>query len=170
MPGGAGGPTFPVMRTFLGTASVHATADPATVFAAITDVDALPQWNAAIERVVDRPALLETGARWTVRMHPRHVPPWNSVSTVEVLDAVRRHFGYRTQHAGGNPSFVLWHWSVVPSDGGADVTVTWDCTLNTADRRWLGGPIRKRQLAREVPASLAALAARIRAGTARPQP
>ena len=170
MHAGVGGPTFPAMRKFLGTASVHAAAVPTTVFAAITDVDALPLWNAAIERVVDRPAVLGTGTRWTVRMHPRHVPPWNSVSTVEVLDPELRHFGYRTQHAGGNPSFVRWHWSVVPSAGGADVTVTWDCTLNTADRRWFGGPIRRRQLAREVPASLAALAAHVQSSTARPQP
>jgi hypothetical protein len=41
---------------------------------------------------------------------------------------------------------------------GAEVTVTWDCYLKTLDRRILAGPLRKRQLAREVPKSLTAMA------------
>ena len=36
--------------------------------------------------------------------------------------------------------------------------MTWDCYLKTFDRRVLGGPLRKRQLAREVPQSLIAMA------------
>jgi uncharacterized protein YndB with AHSA1/START domain len=151
------------MRNFSGTASTDVPADPAAVFATITDIDALPQWNAAIERVVERPADLLPGASWTVTMHPPHVPRWNSVSTLEVLDPDALRFRYRTQHASGNPSFVVWSWSVTPHGSGAEVTVTWDCTLSTVDRRWFGGPIRKRQLDREVPHSLAALAALLRA-------
>jgi hypothetical protein len=36
--------------------------------------------------------------------------------------------------------------------------VTWHAYLKTADRRYFGGPMRKRQLAREVPNSLTAMA------------
>jgi hypothetical protein len=36
--------------------------------------------------------------------------------------------------------------------------VTWDVYLKTVDRRFFGGPLRKRQLAREVPDSLTAMA------------
>ena len=148
------------MRTFSGTAGAEVDAAPATVFAAITDIDALPDWNAAIECVVSRPAQLVAGASWTVRMHPPHAPAWNSVSTVEVYDPVRLRFRYRTQHANGNPSFVVWSWTVTPRAGGSSVWVSWDCALNTRDRRWIAGPIRKRQLALEVPRSLTELARR----------
>ena len=51
-----------------------------------------------------------------------------------------------------------WCGRLWDADDGAEVTVTWDCYLKTRDRRFLAGPLRKRQLAREVPASLAALA------------
>jgi hypothetical protein len=47
--------------------------------------------------------------------------------------------------------------------GGAEVTVTWHVYLKTADRRYFGGPIRKRQLAREVPNSLTAMAGAVAA-------
>ncbi len=40
---------------------------------------------------------------------------------------------------------------------GADVTVTWECYLEAFDRKFFGGPLRKRQSAQEVPKSLAAL-------------
>ena len=51
-----------------------------------------------------------------------------------------------------------WAWEITGAGGGAEVMVTWDVYLKTADRRYLGGPLRKRQLAREVPNSLAAMA------------
>ncbi len=35
--------------------------------------------------------------------------------------------------------------------------MTWDCYLKTFDRRVFGGPLRKHQLAREVPRSLSAI-------------
>ena len=44
--------------------------------------------------------------------------------------------------------------------------MTWDCYLKTLDRRVFGGPVRKRQLAREVPASLTALASALSATAA----
>jgi len=37
------------------------------------------------------------------------------------------------------------------------VSVSWDVYLKTFDRKWLAGPIRKRQLRKEVAESLRAL-------------
>jgi hypothetical protein len=145
------------MQEFHGQASVHVDVSPDAAFALVTDVDRLPSWNRAIEAVVERPAELASGSEWTVKMHPPRLPAWFSVSHVEALDPGARRFTYRTRNADGNPSYVNWSWEVSPAADGADVTVTWDCHLKTLDRKLLAGPMRKRQLAREVPASLAAL-------------
>ena len=48
--------------------------DPRALFAAITDIDRLPEWNRAIETVIERPDRLAVGANWTVGMHPHDVP------------------------------------------------------------------------------------------------
>jgi uncharacterized protein YndB with AHSA1/START domain len=136
------------------TAEVTLPVDPAALFATITDVEHLPEWNAAIERVVEPPPAMVPGARWTVEMHPMRGVRWKSVSTLDVLDVDRRQFSYRTVNADGNPSFSLWDWHVRPAREGATVSVRWDVFLKTADRRLFGGPIRRRQLRREVPASL----------------
>ena len=137
-----------------GQASVRVDATPQAVFDLITDVDRLPEWNAAIEAVVERPLALAEGAEWTVKMHPPRLPSWQSISRVEELDRCRYRFAYQTRNADGNPSYVRWAWEVVDGSGGADVTVTWDCYLKTFDRKFLAGPMRKRQLAREVSRSL----------------
>jgi uncharacterized protein YndB with AHSA1/START domain len=145
------------MRQFHGRATTHIDASRGVVFALVTDVDRLPSWNGAIEAVVKRPSELATGSEWTVKMHPPRMPGWFSVSQVQALDPDACRFAYRTHNADGNPSYVTWSWEVIPAGEGADVTVTWDCHLKTLDRKLLAGPMRKRQLAREVPASLAAL-------------
>jgi uncharacterized protein YndB with AHSA1/START domain len=155
------------MDEFHGQASVRVGATPQAVFDLITDVDRLPEWNAAIEAVVERPQTLTEGAEWTVKMHPPRLPSWKSISRVEELDRGRYRFAYRTRNADGNPSYVRWAWEVVDDGGGADVTVTWDCCLKTFDRRFLAGPMRKRQLAREVPRSLAAMVSAVSAASLR---
>jgi hypothetical protein len=68
----------------------------------------------------------------------------------------RLRFMYQTRNADGNPSFVKWAWQVDAAGEQLEVTVPWHCYLKTLDHRFLPGPLRKRQLAREVPASLAA--------------
>jgi uncharacterized protein YndB with AHSA1/START domain len=128
--------------------------DPTKLFAAITDVEHLPDWNAAIERVVEGPGAMVHGARWTVEMHPMRGMRWRSVSTLDVLDVDRRRFAYRTVNADGNPSYTLWEWNVKGCNDGSTVVVHWNVFLKTADRRLLGGPIPRRQLRREVPTSL----------------
>jgi uncharacterized protein YndB with AHSA1/START domain len=149
------------MDEFHGRASALIDATPQAVFDLITDVDRLPEWNAAIEKVVTRPPALIEGAEWTIKMHPPRLPSWKSISRVEELDPRQFHFAYKTRNADGNPSYVIWAWDVVSAGHGAEVTVTWDAYLKTLDRRVLAGPMRKRQLAREVPRSLAALASAV---------
>ena len=149
------------MDEFHGRASVRVNASPQAVFALITDVNRLPEWSAAIEAVVERPSALAEGVEWTIKMHPPRVPSWKSISRIEELDHRHFRFAYQTRNADGNPSYVKWAWKVVAVGNGAEVTVTWDCYLKTFDRRVLAGPMRKRQLAREVPKSLNAMASAV---------
>jgi uncharacterized protein YndB with AHSA1/START domain len=142
------------MKEFEGRAEVHIAAEPQSVFDLITDVDKLPSWNKAIEAVSERPPALTAGAEWVVVMHPPRMPRWKSRSRVEEVDRAGLRFAYRTRNEDGNPSYVDWRWEVAGGRGGSEVTVTWDVHLETIDRRLLAGPIRRRQLAREVPASL----------------
>lgn len=146
------------MNEFHGRASARIEATPQAVFDLITDVDRLPEWNDAIETVAERPAALTEGVEWTVTMHPPRLPRWGSISRVEQLDRRNLRFAYETRNADGNPSRVTWCWELEGADGGTEVTVTWDCYLETLDRRLFAGPMRKRHLAREVPKSLDALA------------
>jgi len=149
-----------------GRASLQVDATPQAVFDLITDVGRLPEWNIAIERVLERPLALAEGAEWTIKMHPPRTPAWTSISRVEDLDRAALRFAYETRNGDGNPSYTKWAWAVTGASGGAQVTVTWDVYLKTADRRYFGGPLRKRQLAREVPNSLAALASAVTAPVA----
>jgi uncharacterized protein YndB with AHSA1/START domain len=155
-----------VMDEFHGHASARVDATPQAVFDFITDVNRLPEWNVAIESVVEQPPALAEGAEWTVKMHPPRTPSWGSISRVEELDRDRYRFAYRTRNADGNPSYTRWAWEIADGGDGADVTVTWDVYLKTFDRKVFGGPLRKRQLAREVPRSLATLASAVIAASA----
>jgi uncharacterized protein YndB with AHSA1/START domain len=150
-----------------GQASVRVAAPPQAVFDFITDLDRLPEWNEAIEAVTEQPPALAEGTEWAVRMHPPRMPSWGSISQVVELDRGRRRFAYQTRHVDGNPSYARWAWDVTGRDDGSDITVTWDIYLKTLDRRFLAGPIRKRQLAREVPRSLSALASALVAARTR---
>jgi hypothetical protein len=125
-----------------------------SAFACITDIDRLPEWNAAIGAVTDRPAELRRGAQWTVRMAPNRLMRWGSRSTVDDIDPAARRFSYRTVNTDGNPSYSLWSWDIRPSGAGCEVYVRWNIHLETIDRRLLAGPIRRYQLRREVAASL----------------
>ncbi|MBO0808574.1 MAG: SRPBCC family protein [Actinobacteria bacterium] len=149
------------MDEFHGQASVRVGTTPAEAFGVLTDDARLPEWNAAIEAVVGLPPALAEGAEWTIKMHPPRMPSWLSVSRVTELDRDRFRFAHRSRNADGNPSYVNWAWHVDGAGSGAEVTVTWDCYLKTVGRRFLAGPLRKGQLAREVPRSLAALASAV---------
>ena len=146
------------MREIHGYAEAAIGADAAALFATITDIDRLPEWNRAIEKVLDRPGAITPGAEWTVEMHPARGMRWRSVSTLQEIDARNLHVSYRTVNADGNPSYAIWVWDLTATTAGVNVSVRWDVYLKTLDRRLLAGPIWKRQLRKEVTASLSALA------------
>jgi uncharacterized protein YndB with AHSA1/START domain len=133
---------------------------PEDVFAAITDLDALPHWNAAIRGVVERPASsLAKGDEWVVAMHALG-RSWHSRSVADELDPSARRVAYRSRTDDGNPSVAHWEWTVQPSGDASEVTVSWDLRPATFWRRTLLVRVRARQLAKtEVPASLKALTA-----------
>jgi len=145
------------MGEFHGTATAHVEATPDAIFDLITDIDRLPDWNAAIESVAERPPVIDAGAEWVVVVHPAKLPRWKSRSRVEELDRSRFRFAYRTQTDDGNPSYALWTWQIAADDDGAQVTVSWDVYPKTLGRRVMAPRIRAPQLRREVPMSLAAI-------------
>ena len=129
----------------------------ADVFAFLTDVDRLPEWNAIIAEVVERPDDVQRHAEWVVRIKAMGTS-WASRSTVEDYDVERRVFSYRSCTDDGNPSYAIWRWQIEPDAGGTSrVTVSWDLHPQTFWRRMLLARIRSRQLRREVPASIDAL-------------
>lgn len=143
-----------------GTASashvVPASAD--AVFATLTDIARLPEWNAAMTSVIEKPDGLDVGAEWLVEFHALG-QTWRSRSIVEELDVAGRRFVYRSGTDDGNPSYARWTWTVADEGAGSRVTVAWELRPATFWRRVLLVRVRARQLARtEVPASLAALA------------
>lgn len=127
------------------------------VFATITDVAQLPQWNAAITGVIQQPDRLEAGAEWIVEMHA-FGRTWHSRSVVEALDPNGGCFAYRSMTDDGNPSYALWTWFVAEHPDGSLVTVAAEFHPHTFWRRVLLMRIRCRQLARaELVHSLVAL-------------
>jgi uncharacterized membrane protein len=86
-------------------------ADPGALFTRITDLERLPDWNKAIERVIDLPDALTPGASWTVQMHPSHAVRWKSVSTLSELnrEAFRSAAQGSSQLAGGRNRTRLEH-------------------------------------------------------------
>jgi hypothetical protein len=147
-----------LLTEFQGHATATVDAQPAEVFDTITTIERLPEWNARIARVVRAPhAALAVGVEWTVKMSVMGAK-WDSRSRVVVYDPERMYFEHMTQTDDGNPSFVVWRWSVTPWAEGARVTVDWVVYPKTFWRRLLFGRIRRRQLPGEVAASLDALA------------
>jgi uncharacterized protein YndB with AHSA1/START domain len=144
-------------HTIASSAILDAPADQ--VFATITDISRLPDWNTAITGVIEQPDHLKLGAQWVVGMHALG-RNWHSRSAVEELDVARRRFGYRSVTDDGNPSYAMWTWDVADHPGGAQVTVSVELHPRTCWRRILLVRIRIRQLARtELPDSLEALRA-----------
>lgn len=135
-------------------------ADPDAVFAVLTDVNRLGEWNQIITRVLQLPPEMTPGAEWVVEMHAMG-QTWPSRSRIEAIDAGRQ-FSYRSGSDDGNPSFTVWHWSIDPHPEGTLVSVRWDLNPRTFWRRHLVVHLRRRALAREVPTSIQALAAAAR--------
>lgn len=126
------------------------------LFAVITDLDRLPEWNTIIRRVVEQPSALARDAEWVVELSTMG-RTWQSRSTLVDHDSAALRFAYRSRTDDGNPSYGDWCWQVVAEPDGSRVTVTWDLHPKTFWRRTLLGRVRNRQLKREVRASLRAL-------------
>jgi hypothetical protein len=130
--------------------------EPAAAFALVTDIECLPEWNAVITRVVERPDALANGAEWVVELSAMG-SSWNSRSRVTDHDADAGRFAYRSQTDDGNPSYGDWCWQVVEAPTGCRVTVTWDLHPQTFWRRVLLARIRNQALKKETRASLGSL-------------
>ena len=142
-----------------GSASVVVDAPAADVFAVLTDVERLPEWNAHIRRVLEPPAGPPAeGADWVVLMAASGTT-WNSRARTLRYDPDTHHFAHVSRTDDGNPSWAGWCWQVtdVPG-GGSRLDVTWDINPRTFWRRALFARLRRAQLADEVPRSLTALA------------
>ena len=149
-----------IMTTTTATTAFVA-AHPDTVFELLVDVDRLPEWNEIITRVLHRPAVIEPGAEWLVEMHAMG-QTWPSRTRVEAIDRTERRLVYRSGTDDANPSFTTWHWHVQTDPHGSQVTVAWDLNPRTFWRRHLVVHLRRRALAREVPASIRAIEAAAR--------
>jgi uncharacterized protein YndB with AHSA1/START domain len=147
-----------LLREFHGHSSAIIDACRNDAFAAITQIERLPEWNRRIAAVVRAPqAPLTEGVEWVVQMS---VPPakWKSRSRVESLDPERFVFEHTSHTDDGNPSYVTWRWTVTGDPAGARDTVEWTCYPKTFWRQFLFAKQRRGQLRSEVPASLHALA------------
>ena len=147
-----------------GTVTEVVAAPPGEVFAVVSDVDRLPEWNEIIEAVVERPPAMVPGAEWVVRLGTMGTR-WQSRSRLLERDDAARRFGYQSQTDDGNPSYTVWRWTADDDPGGARVTVSWELHPETFWRQVLLARVRNRQLRTEVRGSVHA-AARAAAGAA----
>jgi hypothetical protein len=147
-----------LVTEFVGSASRDLDMAPPVVLEAVTDVMALPGWNAAIESVAEAPEALVAGSQWVVVMHPPGWPRWRSRSTVDELDRDAHRFVFTTQTDDDNPSRAHWTWQVASTETGSKLTVSWRVYPRTFGRRSVLARLRRPQLQGEVQDSLDALA------------
>lgn len=140
-----------------GSVMEHVEAPARDVFALVTDIDRLPEWNRVIRRVVDRPTVLEREAEWIVELHAMGTT-WQSRARVLEHDHGAMRFVYRSMTDDGNPSYADWRWEIDDEQAGTRVTVSWELSPRTFWRQTLLAPVRNRQLRREVRDSVRALA------------
>lgn len=145
-----------------GSVSVELPAGADDVFALVTDVARLPEWNERIVALESPPGPLTVGERWTVRVD---LPGKRFASESEVLelDPRQRRFAHRSKPVDANPSFSVWTWEVTPTAGGCRVQVSWTLEPRTFGRR-LVTVVRSRMLPAEVTTSIQRLGAVVGAG------
>jgi hypothetical protein len=142
---------------FHGSAGVVLAAEPAQVFALVTDVRRLTDWNTHVEQIIEDPGpRLAEGVEWVVQIHAMGTR-WPSRSHVSVLDRDGLRFEYTSRTDDGNPSYVVWSWQVAAHDRGSELTVTWAGYPKTFWRRALLARVRSPRLDAEVHASLSGL-------------
>ena len=108
------------LREFHGSDATRLTAAADAVFAALVDVDRLPEWNARIHHVIESPAPaspVAEGTEWVVQMRASG-GRWPSRSRALVVDQAAGRFEYETHTDDGNSSAALWSWHVTPVGAG----------------------------------------------------
>lgn len=142
---------------FHGCETVELTAAAPDVFDLLVDVDRMPEWNAHIDHVIERPDQpLREGVEWVIQMRAMGTR-WPSRAHGLTVDRVGLRFEHRSCTDDGNPSYALWSWQVEPSGAGSRLTVTWTAHPRTFWRKLLLARLRRPVLADEVRASLAGL-------------
>jgi len=154
------------MTTLHGSVTESVAADPDALFALITDINRLPEWNAHVHHIVEAPAELTDGSEWVIELRAMG-SKWNSRARLQELDPVSRRFAHISCSDDGNPSFAYWTWELTPTDAGTRITVSWELQPKTFWRKWLLARIRHRQLKNEVGESLRSAAAIVIAGNSR---
>ncbi len=146
------------MTTLRGSVKELVSVDAEKLFALVTDVDRLPEWNEHIHHVVDASAgELRVGDEWVVETRAMG-SKWDSRARAQEIDRSNLRFAYRSQTDDGNPSFALWTWSLTPMGEGAEIAVEWELHAKTFWRSFLLSRIRHRQLKEEVRTSVRAAA------------
>jgi uncharacterized protein YndB with AHSA1/START domain len=142
---------------FHGRAEVLLDAPFDQVFAVLTDIARLPEWNAKVHHVIEFPVgPVVEDTEWVIQMRAMGTR-WPSRSHATVVDPSMGRFEHTTHTDDGNPSPTLWSWEVRPRAGGSELTVTWTVCLRTFWRRVLLSHLRKPRIDAEVRASLAGL-------------
>ena len=155
---------------FHGSDGARLIAAAGAIFAALVDIDRLPEWNARVHHVIESPASpVAEGTEWIVQMRASG-GRWPSRSRALVVDPVARRFEYESRTDDGNPTSALWSSQVTPFDAGCEFTVTWAVYRRTWGRRLLGARIRWPALITEVRTSLVGLDAHLRPSKARVLP
>lgn len=87
------------LTEFHGSDAARLTAAADAVFAALVDIDRLPEWNARIHHVIESPASpVAEGTEWVVQMRAS-AGRWPSRSRALVVDPVAHRFEYETHTA-----------------------------------------------------------------------
>jgi uncharacterized protein YndB with AHSA1/START domain len=151
-----------LLRHRAGTAATEVDAPAADVFAAITDVAALPSWNEHVRRVLEAPDRpLAEGDEWVVEMQAMG-RTWPSRARVLRHDPDTGRFEHRSRTDDGNPSWAEWRWQVTPlTDGRTRLSVEWELEPRSFWRRLLLARLRAPLLHVEVVDSLADLGRRL---------
>jgi hypothetical protein len=153
---------------FHGTETILLSAAAPDVFGLLIDVGRLPEWNAHVHHVIERPERpLEAGTEWVIQMRAMG-GRWPSRARALTVDRSALSFEHRSCSDDGNPSYALWSWQVRPSGPGSTLTVTWAVYPRSFWRKLLLARVRRPVLAQEVRASLAGMDGYLRAGTRAP--
>ncbi len=151
-----------LVRHRAGTADIELDASAAEVFAAITDIDALPSWNAHVRRVLEPPGRpLAEGVEWVIEMRAMGTT-WPSRARLVRYDPDGGVFEHLSRTDDGNPSWAEWRWQVAPLPGGrARLAVEWTLQPRSFWRRLLLARLRAPLLRDEVVESLRELGRRL---------